>query len=471
MIGPLAALLLALPVAAAAPLRFDPPFEFGLATAPGQSEDSLPDIWAEWGRAGKVAGFQQTPQAERRLDFWSHPEVEIDLAARAGVQVLRLGVDWGRVMPAPHRFDEAALARYRTILKMIRARRMKVMLTLMHHSVPRWAQDRGGWLNDAMKSDFAEFSRRVIDEYHGEVDTWVTFNEANVFAPLAYSAGLWPPGDRRASWSLVGLGPLRGETVQAMDRMSDAHNELYAWAHAKYPTIRMGIAQNMAHYTGKTWFRRLQARYPDALMNWRFPERIRGRMDFLGMNYYGAEWVKNGHLDIDPAEEYSESGRAVDPQGLLLILREGARRFPGLPILLTENGVSDSTDLLRPAYFLEHLAAVAQARAEGVPVGAYFLWTLSDNLEWADGYCPKFGLVTVDRAHGLRRVPRPSFALFKTVVSSREVTPDQRARAWSAYAAHAGENRPFCRFADGMTPLGEPVTRRFSAKDWRFVAP
>jgi beta-glucosidase/6-phospho-beta-glucosidase/beta-galactosidase len=456
---------------ARAQARFDPPFFFGLATAPGHSEDRLDDIWLDWGRRGRIAAFRDQAQPERRLDFWTHPEVELDLAAGTGVQVYRLGVDWGRLEPRPHEFDAKAIARYHRLLKLVKARRMRVMLTLMHHSVPKWAQERGGWLADGMKDDFEEFARRAIDEFAPDVDYWVTFNEANVFAPLAYSYGLWPPGGRRSFASLVALGPLRGETVRAMDRMSEAHNDVYAWAHAKHPGVRIGIAQNMAFYTGKTPLERLEARVPDALMNWRFPERIRGRMDFFGMNYYGAEWIKNGRLNIEPEEEYSEAGRAVYPAGLYVLLKEIHRRFADIPIIVTENGIADSTDVLRRAYLLEHLAAVAAARADGAPVAGYFFWTLSDNLEWADGYCPKFGLVAVDRARGLRRSPRASYFLFKKIVATREVDDGMRRAAWSEVAASAGKPRPFCRAADGVSGLDAPVERAFSAKDWRFRSP
>jgi beta-glucosidase/6-phospho-beta-glucosidase/beta-galactosidase len=463
------ALLLLLGLAPArAQARFDPPFFFGLATAPGHSEDGLDDVWLDWGRQGRIAAFRNQAQPERRLDFWSHPEVELDLAAGTGIQVYRFGVDWGRLEPRPHEFDATAVARYHRLLRLVKARRMKVMLTLMHHSVPKWAQERGGWLSDGMKDDFEEFARRAIDEFGPDVDYWVTFNEANVFAPLAYTNGLWPPGGRRSFSSLFALGPFRGETVRAMDRMSDAHNELYDWAHRKYPGIRLGIAHNMAYYTGRTAFGRLAARATGALMNWRFPERIRGRMDFFGMNYYGAEWIKNGRLDIDPAEEYSEAGRAVYPAGLYALLEEIRTRFAGVPIIVTENGVADSTDLLRPAYLLEHLAAVARARADGVPVSGYFFWTLSDNLEWSDGYCPKFGLVAVDRAHGLRRLPRASYFLYKKIVASREITAEMRRAAWDVVAAHAGKPRPFCRAADAVTALDVPAERAFSSNDWRF---
>lgn len=460
-------LLLGLLCSARAQTRFEPPFFFGLATAPGQSENGLPDIWMDWGRRGGIAAFRNQARPERRLDFWTRPEAELDLAAGTGAEVYRFGVDWGRVMPRRHEFDEKAIARYRRMLKLVKARRMRVMLTLMHHSVPKWAQQRGGWLQDGMKDDFGEFARRMIDEFQPDVDYWITFNEANVFAPLAYSAGLWPPGGRRSFVSLVSW-PFRGETVRAMDRMSDAHDEVYAWAHRKYPAIKLGVAHNMAFYTGKTALGRLEARLPDALMNWRFPERIRGRMDFFGVNYYGAEWIKGARVDIDPEEEYSEAGCAVHPAGLYVLLKEIQRRFPDIPILVTENGIADATDILRPSYLIEHLAAIAKARAEGVPVLGYFFWTLSDNLEWADGYCPKFGLVAVDRENDLRRTPRGSYFLFQKIVAARGVSADLRRAAWDAVVANGGKPRPFCRGDDRLKGLDAPAARKIAVKDWRF---
>jgi galactolipid galactosyltransferase len=466
-LAPALLLLLALAPARAQD-RFEAPFFFGLASAPGQSEDELPDIWRDWANRGKVAAYSNQFAPEKRLEFWTKPGVELDLAAKTGITVYRMGLDWGRVMPRRHEFDQQAITRYRQILGMVKQRKMKVMLTLMHHSVPKWAQANGGWLDDGMKDDYLEFARRMIDEFSPDVEYWVTFNEPNVFVPLAYVNGMWPPGGQRDLFSLVGIGPLRGDAVKAMDRMSDAHNELYDWAHKKYPGIKLGIAQNMALYTGKTWYERLEAKLPDMLMNWRFPERIRGRMDYSGMNYYGAEWIEEGKLVLEPDEEYSEAGRAVNPRGLYTTLKEIHRRFPLPPIIVTENGVADSTDILRPAYLLEHLAAVAQARREGVPVDGYIEWTLSDNLEWSDGYCPKFGLAAVDRAHGLRRIPRPSYELFRRLAVGREVTAAMRDAAWVDVTAHAGMDRPFCRADDAVTPLSEPKPRKFSATDWRF---
>ncbi|KAJ7533178.1 hypothetical protein O6H91_13G036500 [Diphasiastrum complanatum] len=120
-------------------------------------------------------------------------------------------------------------------------------------------------------------------------------------------------------------------------------------------------------------------------------------------------------------EEYSEAGRGVYPDGLLEVLNAFHKRYrahhPSLKYIITENGFADSRDLRRRPYLLEHLLAAYTALKQGIPLEGYFHWTLSDNWEWADGYCPKFGLVAVDRIHELKRHPRPSYYLYQQVLA------------------------------------------------------
>ena len=454
-----------------AQISFPEPFFFGLATAPGHVEDQLDDIWKVWGESGKTRAFLNQAIPQERLQFWTHPEVEMDLAAKTGIQVYRLGVDWGRVMPKPHIFDQEVIKRYHEILGAVKARKIKIMLTLMHHSIPKWAQEMGGWHNEKMTNHFQEFSKKMIEEFHPDVEYWITFNEANVFATLAYTAGLWPPGEKKGLTSLLALGPIRGETVKTMDRMSDSHNDIYEWAHKKFPTIKMGIAHNMAYYTGKSFLDRISASFSNRLMNWRFPERIKNHMDFFGFNYYGAEWLKGSTIDIDPVEEYSEAGRAIYTQGLYLLLKEIHQEYKNLPIIITENGISDATDILRPAYMIEHLAAITAAMKEGVPVTGYIFWTLADNMEWADGYCPKFGLVEVAREQNLKRIPRASYNIFQKIIAARGVSEEMRQDAWNQVTKNVGTERPFCRASDGVNALDVAVKRKIISKDWRFTLP
>ena len=74
-------------------------------------------------------------------------------------------------------------------------------------------------------------------------------------------------------------------------------------------------------------------------------------------------------------------------------------------IYITENGTS-SDDVLTPAgrvedvdrvmYLRNHLTHLHRAVSEGYPVKGYFLWSLMDNFEWADGYSKRFGIHYVD---------------------------------------------------------------------------
>lgn len=442
---------------------FPSDFVFGVANAPGQVEDKLDDIWLQWARSGNIRGWKDNP--ERRLEFWSAPEREIELAKNLGVGSFRLGVDWGRVMPAKGKFDEAAIKRYREIFKLIKLSKMKILLTLWHHSVPKWVQDQGGWHSEETKKDFVQFSERMLKEYKDEVDLWVTFNEANVFVTMAYSVGIWPPGEKSGPLSLLALGPIRGSSIRALDHMAEAHNTVYDLAHSLKSDIKIGLAHNMAWYTGKHWIDRQKAAYVSEVMNWRFPSMT--KMDFFGFNYYGAEWLKGTRVDIDPEEEYSEAGRAISVEGLAHLLREIHARYPKLPIYITENGIADALDVLRPAYLLEHLAVVESAIRSGIPVKGYYVWSLTDNLEWSDGYCPKFGLVAVDR-RTLERTPRQSYSIFQKVIKENSVSSELRKFAWEKVLSHQGKERPFCRHEDGITAYDDPKPRKFSRKDWRF---
>lgn len=450
-----------------AQLDFPKDFVFGVANAPAQVEDGLDDPWLEWGKKGLIRTWKVELRPSERIGFWTQPEKEFELAEKLGIQSFRMGIDWGRVMPDAERFDQNAIARYKEILTLAKKKNLRVMLTLMHHSVPGWFMKEGGWHEEKAKKHFIKFSLRMMREFYGDVEQWVTFNEANVFVVNSYTTGIWPPGEKRSPFSLFALGPIRGSTVKALDLMAEAHNELYDLAHNEFPGIKIGLAHNMANYTSRSLTDRVSVYFADQVMNWRFPEKIRGRMDFFGFNYYGAEWLKGAGLELNPEEEYSEAGRAIDVNGLYYLLKEIHQRFPGLPVLITENGIADSGDSLRGSYLIEHLLAVQKAISEAVPVKAYYVWTLTDNLEWSDGYCPKFGLVAVDRST-MKRIPRDSFFLFQSIIRERKISSQIREDAWKKVLAVKKSLRPFCRDEDGITSYDEARPRSFSVKDWRF---
>ena len=149
-------------------------FWWGIATAPAHQEDGLDDAWLRFAREGNVRAWTNVPRAEERLRAWSEPETDIRLAAGLGVQVYRMGVDWGRLVPHC-RLDEpdarkcriqnvAALERYERILRMARGYGMKVVLTLFHHSFPIW----GTWPSaDVLAAANDRFTARRPRTRHG----------------------------------------------------------------------------------------------------------------------------------------------------------------------------------------------------------------------------------------------------------------------------------------------------------------
>jgi beta-glucosidase/6-phospho-beta-glucosidase/beta-galactosidase len=203
-------------------------------------------------------------------------------------------------------------------------------------------------------------------------------------------------------------------------------------------------------------------------MNWYFPNRIKGFMDYFGFNYYGAEWIKGNSILINKDREYSEAGRAIYPEGLYYISKKIQKKFGNIPQFITENGVADATDYIRPSYLIEHLKAVAKLQSEDIKILGYIHWTITDNMEWSDGYCPKFGLVAVDRKNNLQRIKRNSFYLYQSIIQHMSIDEDMQKASWNLLQSQIGKSRPFCRSDDGKTGLNEPIERAFSSNDWRL---
>jgi beta-glucosidase len=76
-------------------------------------------------------------------------------------------------------------------------------------------------------------------------------------------------------------------------------------------------------------------------------------------------------------------------------------------LLVTENGIGTDDDEQRIEYVQAALEGVLRAISEGIDVRGYTYWSLLDNFEWAYGYRPRFGLVSVDRTT-FERTPKPS---------------------------------------------------------------
>ncbi|XP_078436337.1 glycosyl hydrolase superfamily protein [Wolffia australiana] len=429
-----------------------------------------------------IAAWHNVCRPEERLRFWSDPEDELKLAKDTGVSVFRMGIDWTRIMPKEpvnnlhSSVNFAALERYRWLIERIRSYGMKVMVTLFHHSLPPWAADFGGWKSEKTVDYFFDFTRIVVDRVSELVDYWITFNEPHVFCMLTYAAGAWPGGKPDMLEAVTSTLPT-GVFNQAMNLMATAHSKAYDYIHERRPNQTVGVAHHVSFTRPYGLFDVASVTLANSLTLFPYIDSISDKLDFIGMNYYGQEVFSGPGLKLVDNDEYSESGRGVYPDGLYRMLLQFQERYKhlNLPFIISENGVSDETDLIRGPYFLEHLLAVYAAMKKGVPVLGYIFWTISDNWEWADGYGPKFGLVAVDRDNHLARSPRPSYHLFSKVARAGKVTKEDRSRAWSKLkrAAREHKTRPFYRAVDRhgrmyAGGLDHPSWRPFIQRDWRF---
>ncbi|CAN1789407.1 Beta-glucosidase-like SFR2, chloroplastic [Linum perenne] len=468
-----------------------------------------------------VAAWHNVPHPEERLRFWSDPDTELKLAKDAGVTVFRMGIDWTRIMPKEpvdglnDAVNFAALERYKWIISRVHHFGMKVMLTLFHHSLPPWAGEYGGWKLEKTVDYFMDFTRFVwvvVDAVSELVDYWITFNEPHVFCMLTYCAGAWPGGHPDMLEAATSTLPT-GVFNQAMNWIAVAHSKAYAFIHENCTNPVVGVAHHVSFMRPYGLFDLAAVQFANSLTIFPFIDSVAGKLDYIGINYYGQEVVSGVGLKLVETDEYSESGRGVYPDGLFRVLLQFHEKYKhlGVPFIITENGVADETDVIRRPYLLEHLLAVYAAmilvstplfsffsysklitcvfqdpfavlidtlvktRCQGIPVLGYLFWTISDNWEWADGYGPKFGLVAVDRNNNLARNPRPSYQLFSQVARTGKITKEERDQAWAELQSAAKEKktRPFYRAVNknGLMYAGgldEPIQREYIDRDWRF---
>lgn len=432
-----------------------------------------------------VAAWHNAYHPEERLRFWSDPETELRLAKDTGITIFRMGVDWTRIMPIEpidgisNSVNQAAVEHYRWIIERVHAYGMRVMLTLFHHSLPPWAAAYGGWKLEKTVNYFLEFTKIAVENFAHLVDYWVTFNEPHVFAMLTYCAGAWPGGHPGLLEVATAAMP-QGVFNHVMHWMAVAHSKAFDLIHESStkssPRARVGLSHHVSFMRPYGLFDVPAVVLSNTMTMFPYVDSVSDKLDFLGINYYGQEVLSAPGLKLVDNDEYSESGRGVYPDGMYRVLLKFHERYKhlNLPFIITENGVSDTTDLIRRPYILEHLLAVRAAMDKGVRILGYLFWTTSDNWEWADGYGPKFGLVAVDRANNLARIPRPSYFLFSEVVKTGRVTQQQREIAWNELqiAAAEGKTRPFYRAdKNGLMYSGGldiPIQRHLVQRDWRF---
>ncbi|MFF9403966.1 GH1 family beta-glucosidase [Streptomyces anandii] len=426
--------------------RFPDGFLWGVSTSAHQIEGAVgerePSVWDAF-TAGP-GHIKDGSTAEVACDHCHRHAEDVALLAGLGVGAYRFSVSWPRVN------SPGGLGFYDRLVDELCAVGVRPVPTLFHWDLPA----RLDWLERDTASRFAEYVSVVAARLGDRVKKWITLNEPAEHTLLGHALGVHAPGRKLL-----------------FDALPVAHHQLLAHGLAVRALRAAGAGDiGIANSHGPTWAASAEpadveaADFYDVLLNRLFAEPlllgeypaglgelmpgdvhadlkvISEPLDWYGINYYAPTLVgapegtetEFGGVTL-PAElpfsvreiegrPVTGFGWPVVPEGLTELLAGFRDRYGDRlpPVVITENGCSyeglDDTD--RIAYLDGHVRALHRAVEAGVDVRGYFVWSLLDNWEWAEGYAQRFGLVHVDYAT-LERTPKASYHWFRDLLRAQ----------------------------------------------------
>lgn len=472
--------------------KFPEDFLWGASTASHQVEGGTVNQWSVWElaqasdlAAGAEARLSWLPDWDeieaqatspenyvsgKGVDHYSRYEEDFDLLKKLQFNSFRFGLEWSRINPEEGVWDKEAIAHYHRYIDALLERGIEPILNIWHWTMPTWFTDMGGFEKKENLVHFDRYVRKVGEEYGGKVRHIITLNEPNVYASFSYLNGEWPP--ERKNPLLFGKVYLN---------LSRAHRRAYAILKSLSPNMQVGLAAQLANIQAKrphNVFDGSVTKFMRYFWNWWFLNRSRRYQDFVGLNYYFTDYYKGMAFGVkDPSNKQgneirvpalqranprvplNDMGFYMEPEGLYPLLVRAWTRYKQ-PIIVTENGVADRNDNYRQWWLEQTIIAMQRAMSEGVDVRGYMHWSLLDNFEWHYGWWPKFGLIAVDREHGMKRTVRPSaiwLAKYLAALQGKEL-PVRRAPAVRTEHAETDAGSPTYK-----TAAQQPVQPRHGA--------
>ncbi|MFC0350499.1 GH1 family beta-glucosidase [Undibacterium danionis] len=399
----------------------------GAATADGRAES----IWDRFcQQPGKIRDGSNALVACDHYHRW--PE-DLDIAKQFGMNAYRFSIAWPRVISElGAKTNQRGLDFYSRLVDGMLERGLQPWATLYHWDLPQYLQELGGWERRATIDAYLEYADAVTRHLGDRVKNWITHNEPWCTAMHGNWDGMHAPGQQNFKAAL-----------QVCHHVLLSHGLAVPMIKSNVAQAQVGIALSLHPLrtaSDKSEDRAAMQRH-DGLRNRWFLDPLFGRgyptdilehcaadapvmasgdldviatpIDFLGVNYYFPETIVDApelpplhtKLAILPDRERTDFAWEVAPDGMRELLVRIKNDYPKIPIFLTENGSSyddkleadgSVSDTRRRNYFIRHLDALKQARAEGVDVRGYFAWSLMDNFEWAEGYLRRFGMVYID---------------------------------------------------------------------------
>ena len=437
---------------------FPDEFLWGAATSAYQIEGSP---LADGAGASNWHRFAHTPgrieggdTGDVACDHYRRHAGDVELMASLGLGAYRFSLSWSRILPEGRgRVNVNGLDFYARLIDQLLERGIQPLVTLFHWDLPAALDEQGGWLDARIPDWFADYAEVVFRAFGDRVPMWATLNEPWVVMDAGYVHGVHPPAHRSvAEAATVARHMLRahGAAVQRYRAHGRRQIGLVVNLEPKEPASQApadlaATARADAYMNRQFLDPVLLGRSPELLAEvfgpaWSPPgaddlELIRQPIDFLGVNYYTRNVVRDdpaaGPARARPVRQdasvHTATGWEVHPASFTAVLCGLKERYGDLPLIVTENGAAFDDpqvasaervdDPQRVRYYRDHLLAALEAIRRGVNLRGYFAWTLLDNFEWAAGYSKRFGLVHVDFA-SQRRTLKSSAHYYREVIRS-----------------------------------------------------
>ncbi|SEN86858.1 beta-glucosidase [Rhodospirillales bacterium URHD0017] len=439
--------------------RFPEGFRWGTATSAYQIEGATdvdgrgPSIWDTFTKLpGKIRNGATADIADDHYHLYKE---DVALMKALGAKTYRFSIAWPRIFPEGRGTPNLkGLAFYQRLIDELLANGIEPYATLYHWDLPQALQDRGGWESRDTAQAFADYAGYVARQIGDRVGHFFTLNEMRTFVELGYGNGVFAPG----------LNVPRAQLYQVRHHAVLGHGLGVQAVRANGRAgLKVGPAENMTTALPDVETKRnvraaldatrelnapyltviLEGRYTDQYLKDagadapRFTEAdlktISTPVDFVGINVYGpgafvrARDKVPGYAQLPIPASYphmKSSWLDFAPETLYWAPRQVQMLWNVKEIYITENGTSSTDkpepdgridDLDRIEFLRQYLAQLRRATSEGVPVRGYFVWSLLDNFEWADGYGTRFGLHYVDY-RTLKRTPKLSTSFYKKVI-------------------------------------------------------
>ena len=417
---------------------FGPRFKWGVSVAAYQIEGAHDldgkglSIWDVFTNAkGKIKDNQHGNIA---CDFYNKYHDDIALIKKLNIPNFRFSISWSRILPhGTGKINQAGINYYNSVINHCLELGIEPWLTLYHWDLPNELEKQGGWTNRKVIQWFEEFVNICAKNFGDRVKNWMVMNEPVVFTGAGYFLGIHAPGRR----GMKNFLPAIHHTTLAIAAGARVLRSIC-------PHANIGTTFSCSHIQPHRNLERdrkaaarvdalLNRLYIEPLLGLGYPEKelpvLKGikkimlpqdeknmqfDFDFIGIQNYTREIIKNSWLmpylqaSLIKAENRKVPITAmkweVYPEAIYQMIKK-FNQYPQIKnLMITENGAAFPDELInnevkdtkRKKYIIDNLAQILRAKNEGYNVEGYFIWTLTDNFEWAEGYHPRFGLIHID---------------------------------------------------------------------------